>query len=348
MTLGEEGGVSWTAVQIVDGAYVARSFNLLTGGCNTDRLFVDELRLEGIDNDGDGEADRLEATVTLDQVKILALDTYAFATVTIQLTAVPDQSSPKLILPNDIDAWFPPTPFGVNASEPLDPTAKLTLTGTSTVPLPAIPASDPLVARPAAKFGTSEILPFGGTWQLDATGKDLAGHDLKVGPPIIFKTLPDPGVQAQDGFEGALSGVIGSAPSIVTGFGMIPALSGEHSLWIDPNHGVAFRLQRAGSQNHVHFVARSFFAKSGNTINASASVIGGTQLVAFTRPTAPDSTTSATGDEQLPWASDAVQLDAVLDDPGTDVVLSISGSGCPNVFQCPPPTAFMIDDLKID
>ena len=85
ITVGRDGVMHSAPVQSVDGGYLAMSLELPDGSCNVDRLSVNQLRLRGIDNDADGEADELEATATLDQVRILGGDTSTIAKLSIAL-----------------------------------------------------------------------------------------------------------------------------------------------------------------------------------------------------------------------------------------------------------------------
>ena len=353
MTVGRSGVMSSAPVQIVDGAYVATAIDLPEGSCNAERLLVDQLRLRGVDRDGDGEADELEGMAILDQVTIVTGDILYDATVSITFKAVPDASQPKLFTAGS-DAWAMWNPIdrvSVTASEPLAASATATLTGTSTLPLVASPASDPPASGPVTAFYLPQLLPFGGTWQLNAEGKDLAGHALALGTTVgALSTLADPGVYTPDGFEGALSGMIGS-PKTVTGYGSVPAISGAHSLWLDPSSTLLVHLRRQGTEKNLHFAVRGFAGPGQSayaTKNVRAGVVGGTRVVSLNPKLPSQTSTDATGDATLPQVGGIIEFDAVLDDPGQDVLLNISNVYCPSPFGCQTPGAWMIDDLKLE
>ena len=349
ITVGRDGVMHSAPVQIVDGAYLATSLELPKGSCNADQLLVNQLRLHGVDNDGDGEADALEATATLDQVYIVSGDSGTYAKVSIAFKALPDDSQPKLSA-----HWEMANPLDrveVIASEPVDASTKVTLTGTSTLPLVATQVSDPPPSGAVIGFYSSQILPLGGTWQLEAEGKDLAGHALALDATSSpLSTLTDPGVYTPDGFEGALSGVSGSSQT-VTGYGSVPAISGEHSLWLEPSSQLLIHLRRQSNEKNLHFVVRGFAASNGQvnaTKNVRAGVVGGTQVVTLEPKYPLPEARDATGDVSLPWVGGALEFDAVLDEPGQDVLLSISNSYCQDFFFGCRPSAWMIDDLTLE
>ncbi len=342
MTLGRNGEQSSVPVQIADGEYVATDVELPKGtACYVSQLHAKVLRLRGIDSDGDGEADQLETSATLDASAIQG-DIGVNGMLSANLTAVPDRTSPTLIISdraqNPLDGAY------ASASEPLDPTTSLKLTGTSALPLPSDQAPDAPPGSPLISFRLQSVLPFGGTWQVTGVGKDFAGHSLLAGNSIT--TVPDPGTQAQDGFESTLHAVGAGDASLIASYGTIAALSGAHSLWLPPDSSLTFHLQRAGAENKLHFAARAFGQSAYFGKPASAGVVGGSKIVELTHATPASSDSIATGDAKLPWATPVVSFDAVLDEPGSDVVLRIAEQYC-NGF-CPPGTAWMIDDLRLE
>ncbi len=240
---------------------------------------------------------------------------------------------------------------GISAytSEPLDTASALTLSGTSRVALHAL-AEAPPAPLAVIRFGTSQILPFGGTWQLAGVARDLAGNPLRLDGSFRLGTAADPGVQAQDGFEAPLSGVSGSA-QLVAGRGSVSALSGAQSLWLEPNSPLTIHLQRSTGQKDLHFVGRAFSYQKKDVYNeriVKAGVVGGTQILTLTRTAPVGDPVSASGDEQLAWVSGVMKFDAVLGDPGTDVVLEISDEFCVESPTCQQSPAWLIDDLALD
>ncbi|HYP77968.1 MAG TPA: hypothetical protein VER12_18480 [Polyangiaceae bacterium] len=353
ITVGHDGVMYAAPVQIVDGAYVATSLDLPMGSCNAERLLVDQLRLRGIDTNGDGEADELEGTSTLDQVRIVSGDTYRNAKLSIALKAVPDDSQPKLLrsgekLLRSGEMINPLDRVSVSASEPVDASTQVRLTGTTTLPLVAAQGSERSPSGPVIAFYSSQILPLGGSWQIEAEGQDLAGHPLALDPASNrWSTLADPGVYTPDGFEGALSGVSGASET-VTGYGSIPAISGAHSLWLEASSNLRVHLRRRGAEKKLHFMVRAFSTSksSGSAYKTvRAGVLGGTQVVTLAYENPLSQARDATGEASLPWVGDAIEFDAELDDPGQDVLLSIDNSYCLDGF-CRP-SAWMIDDLTL-
>ncbi len=348
MTIGRNSEVYSAPVRIIDGAYVATDVRF-PSAYSVERLLAKELTLRAIDSDGDGEADQLAASATLEETKTVGGDVYWEVIPSVTLSGLPDDSVPTLWPTLGLEAQTLDPLWGIRvySSEPLAADAQVSLTGTSTISL-SLPASDPTAGTPVANFGTSQILPFGGTWRLEAHGKDLAGHALEVKPAATFVTPADPGVQAQDGFEGTLRGVLGPA-SLVAGRGSIPALSGAQSLWTDSS--ITIHLQRTGDESHLHFAARSFFPGS-NLLDrvVFVGVVGGSHVLTLTPPTNPQPT--ETGDEQYPSASNALQFDATLDEPGKDVLIEITNLPCtdPDYVWCArkKAEAWLIDDLELE
>lgn len=275
MTIGRDRELYSAPVRIIDGAYVATNVRFPTSGTGSGRLLAKELKLRGIDRDGDGEADQLVASATLEETQYLTDDIAWLVIPSVALSALPDDSVPTLGLADQ--TLDPLRSIELYSSEPLKASAQVSLTGTSTISL-ASDASDATAAAPVANFGTSQVLPLGGTWRLEAHGEDLAGHILEVKPAGTVVTPEDPGVQAQDGFEGALRGVIGTA-SLVAGRGSIPALSGAQSLWTDT--GITIHLQRTGNEAHLHFAARSFIPAGGSLLErvVFVGVVGGMHVL---------------------------------------------------------------------
>jgi hypothetical protein len=196
-------------------------------------------------------------------------------------------------------------------------------------------------------FSLDRILPFGGHWELRATGADLAGRPLAVSGAI--STAADPGVQAQDGFEGTLAANSEGA-SLMTGYGTVPALSGAHSLWLESRRAVTLHLQRSGNESKLRFVARGFSeSQAGATVALSvdAGIVGGTKRVTGKPTTTESAPASASGDATLGWVSDALTYQVTLSEPGTDVIVNLSSPGCEPYLACPA-THWLIDDLKLE
>jgi hypothetical protein len=239
--------------------------------------------------------------------------------------------------------------FVISASEPLAPSASFTLAGSPNLPLSAKPSNGVSGSAPITaliNWSSSVFLPLSGQWQVQGAGQDLVGHPLAEFGTLT--TLSDPGVFAQDGFEGPLMAVIETgAPAIVTGFGNVMAISGAHSLWLAPGDAVTFHLRRAAAENTVRFSARTFGTDGipGFGVDIRAGVVGGQQAAALaSEPTL--SSTVDTGDTQWPVASGVGSYALTLSDAGPDVLLRISPYLCDGF--CPPSVALLIDDLVLE
>lgn len=348
LTVGHEGEMHSAAARVVDGAYVADDIELPKSPFCVNRLHASELRLVGVDSDGDGEADRLEASQVMDKTYQPTGDTGFEVTPSIQLTAVPDATDPALAA--RVTEFYPLARLGFSVSEPVAATSTLTLTGTSSVELlPFRAANDAPADTPFNAFYTDEILPLGGTWQLTGSVTDLAGRAAMLGMPI--HSAPDPGVQAQDGFEGTFLGTSAGA-KLSTGYGTVPPLTGTQSLWLEREGYVMLHLQRSGNERKLRFTLRGFSAAEKNPYlskNVTAGVVGGTHVVSLASLTPPaELVASPSGDATLPWVTSKIEMEADLEDEGTDVLLGIVNEACWNAFQCMPRSAWLIDDLRLE
>ena len=63
--------------------------------------------------------------------------------------------------------------------------------------------------------------------------RDLAGN-VRLPPLLVLRSIPDPGILAEDGFEGDVHAWFFGDAAVVPGLGMLPALSGSRSVLILP------------------------------------------------------------------------------------------------------------------
>lgn len=339
-TIGQDGFIDGTSAEITNGSYVLDGLAL---PCST-QLTVSGLTLQGTDADGDGKADGLSGTVS-GMAYSGGGDIVTSGSVQIDLTGVPDVTAPTLLQPDTVD---PLRGFAIRASEPILSTASLSLVGTTNIPLTGNAARSSSLATQLDEvitWSASGILPLSGQWTVQGQAQDPSGHALN--PAAVLRTLTDPGVFSQDGFEGTLAAAIeAGAPSLVTGLGSVPAISGANSLWIAPGDTILFHLKRASTEKTLHFSARAFSEYGAPSADAYvwAGVIGGQPIQ--TPNITPSGGVVDTGDSVWKQATEVQQFTFPLKEAGADVLLRIWSSAC--VGFCPPPSALMIDDLALE
>jgi hypothetical protein len=340
-TIGKDGFIDGPTVQLTNGSYVLGGFSV---PCAT-QITVSGLTLQGKDTNGDGKPDTLSGTAS-GMAYSGGGDVVSVESIQVAFTGVPDVTAPNLLPP--ADPVSPLMGFVIPASEPLAPSASFALAGSTNLALSAQPAYGSSGSAPITSlinWSTNVLLPLSGQWQVQGAGQDLIGHPLaELG---ILTTFTDPGMFAQDGFEGPLTAAIESGtPAIVTGLGSVTAISGAHSLWIAPGDAVTFHLRRAAAENTVRFSARSFGrgGTPGFYADVRAGVIGGEQAAIASYPTV--SGAVDTGDTTWPLATDVVLYTLPLNDAGTDVLLRVSPSLCTGF--CPPSVALLIDDVVLE
>jgi hypothetical protein len=237
------------------------------------------------------------------------------------------------------------------ASEPLALTSQLTLEGTSTVSLDGWNIADGAFGS----FSSDVILPFSGSWIVAGSAEDLVG--LAKGPGPTLTSLADPGVFVADGFEGAtLAAVMTGDARLVSGVGTLPALSGSHSLLVEPGSSVTLHLARPVGASSVRFISRSLAPQVPNAGPPSffegppveLGVIGGVDRPNQVSSSAGDSV--AIGDPTWAYAGPLQDVTVPLRETGSDIVLRIlprTPDSC-SVGLCPPPPAVLIDDLRVE
>jgi hypothetical protein len=282
------------------------------------------------DDDGDGQADALTGMGSW----------HSSSTSAFTLTARPDDVAPSLKL---YTALLSPLNFpSLHPTELLQAGASLALEGDSAIELEAETIEDGLVTG----FQLRAILPFGGTWQGVASGRDLVGLPLTVTGEL--RTADDPGIFAQDGFEGSVPEAHGR---ITDARGV--AIDGR-SLVLVPG-SVALHLARAEGQNTLRYSLRLVSADSvepalleDSPIYIGYGVLGGT---AQQVQVGLDGELTATGDAEWGFATAVHSGTITLDEPGDDLVIAFS-QGCVGprfeLQGCSYTTALILDDLKLE
>jgi hypothetical protein len=337
-TLGDGGNPQSIAGELRNGDYVFGGVSL---PCLTT---LSDLTLHGVDTNGDGVADQLSGSVS-GMSTSPGGDVVYTATVQIAFTGVPDTIAPRLLLPfaPPDDLLDPIGGFTINVSKPLAPGPTLSMVGTPTIPLTYSPELN--------AFSTDIVLPFAGQWTLSGSGADLAGHPLDVQGTL--KTIADPGIFPQDGFESELIAATSTDKiTPVTGVGTLPAISGAHSLLIPAGAAVTFHLQRAAAEKHVRFSYRTFNFDAGQVADfvVQVGVIGAERTNAPAVPGGSAEPTMDTGDESLPKASGVQTLSYAIEGDGADVLLLVYAPVCFDPFRgyCSLSPALLIDDLRLE
>lgn len=221
-------------------------------GYSDARLTFDALDLVPVDHDGDGAADAVEGTGSGEFTQLMG-DVEQLAAFTVQISGGLDEYAPYLSYPvterlHVLDG------LRVYANEPLQPiSAAKGVAGGTAIPLEMLPAGAPYVTE----FRSKSILPFAtevGVLFEDEL-RDLAGHEVEFGLERM-ETIADPGLYAEDGFEGALAAV-SSGVEVVTGIGSLAALSGAQSVLVGESYGhLTMRVPLQEGDTHLRFETR--------------------------------------------------------------------------------------------
>ena len=205
------------------------------------------------------------------------------------------------------------------------------------------------LATKALAFGTTYTL------RLLPDAVDLAGNQVTAAPS--FTTLADPGLFAQDGFEGPLNAYT-SGGVTVADRGMVPIPTGSKALAIPPSIG--------GSNCNIGFTARlavppgatsikfSRFNYGSSTASSSANACNFSLAVPYGEITWPEGSTSP-----LPFPSKVGLSGSVSDSYGDHVLVTYplpAGTGSEVMLNVsrwctnPPSSSagVVIDDLRVE
>jgi hypothetical protein len=212
-----------------------------------------------------------------------------------------------------------------------------------------VPLKDTNVDGAALGWVSSPFIPpFQTAWTVSGTGADLGGLPIDFTSTAAVQVLADPGLFAQDGFESPPKMAITGDVKLVSGVGTLPPLAGAQSLLIPPNTSATFHLARPAATSVVRLSLQrltnvNYMSGSGAPIEAG--IIGGTFHV--TGPLgAVMGTPTPTGDATWPYAAAKEEIKIELTESGPEVVVRVAPYGCNGL--CPPPQAFLIDDLRIE
>ena len=301
------------------------------------------MSLHPTDGNGDGVAEQLVGDGT-GTGHVFGGDVGYQFSFSFTLSGTPDVTRPKLMAPGVIN---PVDGVMLAASEALALTSQLSLQGTSSVSL----TGGTVAAGAFGTFSSDLILPFSGHWTVAGSAEDLIGLPIETG--LQLASLADPGVFAQDGFEGtALAAVLTGQSQVVSNVGSLPALSGNNSLEVSAGTSATLHLARPPGATAVRYVFRALRVPSfpacspgGSDPFVTVGVIGGVNR--------PRPVVTSTGDPvavQSTTVNSAGPLQEVsvpLDEAGGDVVVRIAPLLNPNQTYCFP-GAVLVDDLRVE
>ncbi len=257
----------------------------------------------------------------------------------VTLTGTAETAAPQIIVGaaplNPIDS------VKIAVSEPLA-SGSLNLAGSPQLSLNAAAPDAGLIA-----FTSNTVLPFSTSWQLAGAGADFAGHALTVGQTL---TTLDPGVFAQDGFEGSLNAILTEKAAVFDDSGNIKPPTGHRALLIPRSSTATLHLQRTTGQTLKFNVTELFPFYNGGASGPSGAVlatVGGTQRKAITWVTSTH--TTAVTDPKFKYAADTVAVETPIPEAGSDVAVQFAPTFLPpGPSGIDPSSSLLIDDLRIE
>jgi hypothetical protein len=306
----------------------------------------ESLRLVLEDKDDDGDADAVTGTASGVLHYVLG-DILYDGVFTAELRGGTDTTPPRLYVVGGNTGLHVLEGLEVMASELLQPgsTARA-WHGNTSIDLTPFTGG----GKNVRSFRTSAVLPFDAELriEIDPVPRDLVGLEAESVPTTV-RTMPDPGLFAEDGFEGDPVAIIGYG-EIVTGVGTLPAIAGARSLLVEPGYGLTMRIPVAAGETQVRFRARLLYESTSYGCESHAIRVGSPGLAGrpeISIPGSYDDPTEAIGDSL--W---------VVAGPITDVEMAVpagtSGELIFDIYDLPPvappcPTvAILMDDLRIE
>ena len=319
------------------------SLSFPSGACtSSSEIHVTELRLRARDDDSDGTPDAIEGEGKA-EIWFYPGDVGLKIDVTFQLRGVPDTQRPTLFITSGA---HPLDPVNIRTSEPVSLLSAVTLSNSSgKVLLTAGTVSVGALSR----FSSDIVLPFGSSWDVEATGQDLIGLPFDSALLTPYTLLADPGLFAQDGFESASLAVLNDGAEVVAKVGNLPAIAGSKSLFVPRGGSATLHLARPAGGANLRLTTRMLSTNIGEregTPPIEIGVVGGS---ARQRPVAPTSidAPSPTGDAVWAYAYPQREMNLPLSDTGSEIAVRIAIP-----FFCRPPCAalqaVLIDELRVE
>jgi hypothetical protein len=302
------------------------------------------LRLVLEDGDGDGNADAVTGSGSGGLHFVLG-DILYEGTFTLELHGDPDTTPPWLYVVGRGTGHHVLEGLEVKASELLQPGSTVRAWhGDTPIDLSPFSGSGEYVRS----FRTSAVLPFDAELriEIDPVPRDLAGL-VAEGVPATVRTMSDPGLFAEDGFENDPVAITGIA-EIVTGVGTLPAIAGARSVLVEPRYGLTMRLPVAAGETHLRFRARLLYEDTSFGCESHGIRVGSPGLDGVQRISIPSSDEDPREviDDSF-WAAAG---------PITDVEMALpAGTGGElifDIYELPPllcpTTAILLDDLRVE
>jgi hypothetical protein len=247
-----------------------------------DGIDVHEVTVSPVDDDGDGIADGFAATLRGKTLGSRGGDVTSDPTdFVLALQGSRDETAPQLLpLRQNPLRLHPLDDCSLWASEPLSADTRLSLVGEPELPLITLPRSRSTHGA-LLEFSAGRLGWFSREWLLEIDGSDLSGKPLRESRTI--RTLSDPGVFAEDGFEGPLL-ASGSFRAVEEN-----AIAGMQSLEPTTFEGVTLHLARNG-RDTVRFSVREERhaiddqVESYVGLRARALVVGTQDIVTYAGP----------------------------------------------------------------
>ncbi len=270
VTQGWSGAGPQTAVAsgtLVNGVLHLGAFRIRLAGPTPDDPRESRVDVEQLDARFDAATRTLEGTMTgvAHLPSAMAHDVTNDCPMTATLTGKPDTTPPLALFPTLDSPQSPLYQPELSFSEPVTlakgaPLVTVTAGGL-VLTVPFDPKEDPGGAVGYAKVPVPGHLPLGATVTLEvsADARDLAGSPLGELRSMTFKTVPDPGLLSNPGFEGGKTGfVTTSALDVSEQTLSYPAAEGTHfALWdAGPVGGaLSFRLALPGTATKLRIAA---------------------------------------------------------------------------------------------
>jgi len=311
----------------------------LSDGSALWHAILSEVTLQALDENHDGVADRIEASGVATGDFLLADLAYTIP-LNFELHGVPDTQPPSFLAQ---PAVHPLDTFTLTASEPISTSTTARLdSATTRVQLAGLAQLGAYTA-----FTSQMVLPWGTAFSVQVSGADLAGVPFGSGLPIV-KTLADPGLFAQDGFEGPLNAWLTGEAKLVANVGTFPALAGGQSLFVPVGSSATLHLARPPGASRVRLSAQTFVPLTPIYVPdppIEAGVIGGSVHVAAMA----DQVIPRTPTEDARWSYTAPpqELTLPISESGGDIVLRIAVPDCSDDL-CLITEALLVDDLRVE
>ena len=334
--------------------------DLLDGStsCELGDMVYEQMQLTPVDDDGDGMADRVQGTAS----GRFELDSFTGVgpAFTATLEGSLDTTLPRLTIAGSQEEHHVLAPLRINASEPLPASTRLSILVEGSNSFDELTGDSNAPAR-TSFISASGMLPLGATLVIesDEPVRDLAGNENPAELPLAVQTMADPGLFAEDGFDGELIGDLRGSAAQVTSIGSMLPITGERSLLMEPGSRLTVVMPRAATDTSFALQARTLHQDEGHTklsARIQIGVPGGTVPVAEQVLSSSNQPFDDTGDNVWLYAGEFRQIGGPLPTADEDVlagdtvVLSIQlfGPRSTCLDNSPSEVGLLIDNLRLE